>query len=79
MTGRLTQIEERARKMPLGPFTRDTYCGVPCRDVLALVEIAKAAQALADEAFKHRSDVWCGDYENAVTQTRAALARLDNQ
>jgi hypothetical protein len=31
-------------------------------------------QALADEARKHRSDVWCGDYDKALTDAQVMLA-----
>ena len=40
-------------------------------------QLTQALRALTDEGFKHRTDVWCGDYERALQNAQKALAGAD--
>lgn len=40
-----------------------------------LVALREAGNALAEEAEKHRHDVWCADYENALSAWRELVGR----
>jgi NADH pyrophosphatase NudC (nudix superfamily) len=77
-TDRLEEI--RREHADMGRIERERYAGDFVWELLEIAlaqrDVVVAAQVLLEEADKHREDVWCGDYDRARDELRAAVAAV---